>query len=41
MAYVPAALSAVGTELDVEIRDRAHRARVAPTPSHPSRVKKR
>jgi aminomethyltransferase len=40
MAYVRAGLAAVGTELAVEIRDRAHQACVARTPFHPSRVKK-
>jgi aminomethyltransferase len=40
MGYVPTALSAVGTELDVEIRGRPHRARVVRTPFYPSKVKK-
>jgi aminomethyltransferase len=40
MGYVRADLSAVGTELDVEIRGAAQRARVARTPFSPSRAKK-
>ncbi len=40
MGYVPAALSAVGCELDVEIRGKPHRARVVRTPFYASRVKK-
>ena len=40
MGYVPTALSAVGTELAVEIRGRAEPARVAKTPFAPSRTKK-
>ncbi|HXH83031.1 MAG TPA: glycine cleavage system aminomethyltransferase GcvT [Candidatus Tectomicrobia bacterium] len=40
LAYVPAALAAVGTELAVEIRGQARAARVVKTPFHPSRVKK-
>jgi aminomethyltransferase len=32
MGYVPAALAAVGTEFDVEIRGRATRARVVSMP---------
>jgi aminomethyltransferase len=40
MAYVPAALSAVGSTFDVEIRGQAKAARVVRTPFHPSRVKK-
>ena len=32
MAYVPAALAAPGTELDIDIRGRAARARVVPMP---------
>jgi aminomethyltransferase len=40
MGYVPTELSAVGTEIDVEIRGKAQRARVARTPFYPSKVKK-
>jgi aminomethyltransferase len=40
MGYIPAALAAVGTALDVEIRGTAHAARVVKTPFHPSRTKK-
>ena len=40
MAYVPAALSAVGSAFDVEIRGQARPARVVRTPFHPSSVKK-
>jgi aminomethyltransferase len=40
LAYVPAVLAAVGTELGVEIRGEARPARVVKTPFHPSRVKK-
>jgi glycine cleavage system aminomethyltransferase T len=40
MGYVPAALAAVGTSLDVEIRGAAHAARVVKTPFHPSHTKK-
>jgi aminomethyltransferase len=40
LAYVPARLAAVGTELGVEIRGEARPARVVKTPFHPSRVKK-
>ena len=40
MGYVPAALSAVGSEVDVEIRGKAQRARIVRTPFHPSRAKK-
>ena len=40
MGYVRADLSAVGTELDVEIRGAAQRARVARTPFSPSKAKK-
>jgi aminomethyltransferase len=40
MGYVPVALSPVGTGLEVEIRGRSQRARVAKTPFHPSRVKR-
>jgi len=40
MGYVRAELSAVGTELDVEIRGAAQRARVVRTPFYPSKAKK-
>jgi aminomethyltransferase len=40
MAYVPAALAAVGTDLGVEVRGQAKAARVVRTPFQPSRVKK-
>jgi aminomethyltransferase len=40
MGYVPAALSAVGSEFDVEIRGKSQRARVVRTPFYPSKVKK-
>ena len=40
MGYVRAELSAVGTDLGVEIRGQAQPARVVKTPFHPSRVKK-
>jgi aminomethyltransferase len=40
MGYVRADLAPVGTELDVDIRGRAHRARVAKTPFVPSHAKK-
>jgi aminomethyltransferase len=40
MAYVETPLSAVGTELDIEIRGQARRARVVKTPFHPPHVKK-
>ena len=40
MAYVETPLSAVGTEVSVEIRGQAHPARVVKTPFHPSRVRK-
>jgi aminomethyltransferase len=40
LGYVPASLSPVGTELEVEVRGRPQRARVAKTPFHPSRVKR-
>jgi glycine cleavage system aminomethyltransferase T len=32
MAYVPIGLSAVGSEIDIDIRGRVSRARVAPMP---------
>jgi aminomethyltransferase len=40
MGYVRVDLAPVGTELDVEVRGTAQRARVVPTPFHPSKVKK-
>jgi len=40
MGYVPSALSAVGSELDVEIRGALHPARVVKTPFYPSHTKK-
>ncbi len=40
MGYVRAPTSAVGTELDVEVRGRPQRARVVKTPFHTPRVKK-
>src|SRR5499427_785079 len=40
MGYVPTALSAIGSEADVEIRGKANRARVVRTPFYPSKVKK-
>jgi len=40
MGYVRADRSAVGSELDVEIRGQAHPARVVKTPFHPSRAKR-
>jgi aminomethyltransferase len=40
MGYVPSSLSAVGSELAVEIRGTAHGARVVKTPFHPSHTKK-
>jgi glycine cleavage system T protein (aminomethyltransferase) len=40
MGYVRADLAAVGTEIDVDIRGRSHRARVAKTPFVPSHAKK-
>jgi glycine cleavage system T protein (aminomethyltransferase) len=40
MGYVPAALSSVGTELDVEIRGKPQPARVVRTPFYPSKAKK-
>ena len=40
MGYVRADLAPVGTELDVDIRGQAHRARVAKTPFVPSHAKK-
>ena len=40
MGYVPARLAAVGSEIDVEIRGQAQRARVVRTPFYPSKVRK-
>jgi aminomethyltransferase len=40
LAYVPAGLTSVGTELGVEIRGQARPARVVNTPFHPPRVKR-
>jgi aminomethyltransferase len=40
VGYVPTALSAVGTEIEVEVRGRPQRARVVKTPFYPPRVKK-
>src|SRR6266545_5084973 len=40
MGYVPTALAAVGSELEVEIRGKPQPARVVRTPFYPSRVKK-
>ena len=40
MGYVRADLAPVGTEIDVDIRGQAHRARVAKTPFVPSHAKK-
>jgi len=40
MGYVRADLAAIGTELDVDIRGKAQRARVAKTPFVPSHAKK-
>jgi aminomethyltransferase len=40
MGYVPTSLAGVGTELDVEVRGRGQRARVAKTPFYPPKVKK-
>ena len=40
LAYVETPLSAVGTEIDVEIRGQGRPARVVKTPFHPSHVKK-
>lgn len=40
MGYVAAPASAVGTELEVEVRGRPQRARVVKTPFQPPRVKK-
>ena len=40
MGYVRADLATVGTDVDVDIRGAAHRARVAKTPFVPSHAKK-
>ena len=40
MGYVPTALAAVGSDLDVEIRGTAQPARVVKTPFHPSHTRK-
>ena len=40
MGYVPTALSAVGSEIEVEIRGKSQPARVVRTPFYPSKVKK-
>ena len=40
MGYVRSDLAPIGTELDVDIRGRAHRARVVKTPFVPSHAKK-
>ena len=40
VGYVPTGLAAVGTELEVEVRGRGQRARVAKTPFHSPRVRK-
>ena len=40
MGYLPAALSAVGSDMDVEIRGKPQPARVVRTPFYPSRAKK-
>ena len=40
MGYLPTSLSAVDSEVDVEIRGKLQRARVVRTPFYPSRVKK-
>jgi aminomethyltransferase len=40
MGYVPSSLSAVGSELAVEIRGAAHAARVVKTPFYPSHTRK-
>jgi aminomethyltransferase len=40
MAYVPAALAAVGSEILIQVRDRTARARVVPRPFVPSHVRK-
>jgi aminomethyltransferase len=40
LGYVPAALSAVGSALEVEVRGRPQQARVVKTPFYPPKVKK-
>ncbi len=40
MAYVEAPLAGVGSEIDVDVRERPQRARVVKTPFQPPRVKK-
>jgi aminomethyltransferase len=40
VGYVPAALAAIGTELEVEVRGQGRRARVVKTPFYPPRVKR-
>jgi aminomethyltransferase len=40
MGYVGTALSAVGSEIEVEVRGRAQKARVVKTPFYPPKVKK-
>ncbi len=40
MGYVPAALGAVGSEFEVEVRGRPQKARVVKTPFYPPKVKK-
>jgi len=40
VGYVPTALALVGTEIDVEVRGTARRARIVPTPFYPPRVKR-
>jgi len=40
MGYLPTRLSAIDSEVDVEIRGKSQRARVVRTPFYPSRVKK-
>jgi len=40
LAYVESPLAAVGTELGVDVRGQARRARVVKTPFHPPRVKR-
>jgi len=40
IGYVPAALSALGTEIEVEVRGRPQKARVVKTPFYPPKVKK-
>ena len=40
MGYLPTALAAIGSSIDIEIRGRAEPARVAKTPFHPSHTRK-